>query len=110
MKTIFNSYWIQRLPEGCLIVEFYGKLTNDQISQEVTPRSDSKHPSCLDSSTNRDSNLLSFLYQNVRDLRTKTVEFYSSEASVEYDVICVTETWLCEDIDSWHQFGDRYLV
>ncbi|GBN72531.1 hypothetical protein AVEN_90091-1 [Araneus ventricosus] len=50
------------------------------------------------------------LYQNVRGLRTKTVEFFSSVASVEYDVICVTETWLCEDIDSWHLFDDRYLV
>ncbi|GBN48693.1 hypothetical protein AVEN_59982-1 [Araneus ventricosus] len=40
----------------------------------------------------------------------KTVEFFSSVASVEYDVICVTETWLCEDIDSWHLFDDRYLV
>ncbi|GBN58499.1 putative RNA-directed DNA polymerase from transposon BS [Araneus ventricosus] len=68
-------------PEGCLIAEFYGKLSNDQISQE-----------------------------NVRGLRTKTVEFFSSVASVEYDVICVTETWLCEDIDSWHLFDDRYLV
>ncbi|GBM69126.1 hypothetical protein AVEN_6359-1 [Araneus ventricosus] len=43
-------------------------------------------------------------------LRTKTFEFYSSVASVEYDVICVTETWLCEDMDSWHLFDDRYLV
>ncbi|GBL95000.1 hypothetical protein AVEN_187508-1 [Araneus ventricosus] len=45
--------------------------------------------------------------KNVRGLRTKTVEFFSS---VEYDVICVTETWLCEGIDSWHLFDDRYLV
>ncbi|GBM20906.1 hypothetical protein AVEN_253710-1 [Araneus ventricosus] len=36
--------------------------------------------------------------------------YYSSVASVEYDVIYVTETWLCEDIDSWYLFDDRYLV
>ncbi|GBM10009.1 hypothetical protein AVEN_185294-1 [Araneus ventricosus] len=42
-------------PEGCLIAEFYGKLRNDQISQEVIPRSDSNHPSSLVLSTNTDS-------------------------------------------------------
>ncbi|GBM28800.1 hypothetical protein AVEN_130507-1 [Araneus ventricosus] len=29
---------------------------------------------------------------------------------VKYDVIGVTETWHCEDMDSWHLFDDRYLV
>ncbi|GBM80684.1 Transposon Tf2-8 polyprotein [Araneus ventricosus] len=48
--------------------------------------------------------------KNVSGLRTKTVEFYSSVAFVEYDVICVTKTWLCEVIDSRHLFDDRYLV
>ncbi|GBM27108.1 hypothetical protein AVEN_189878-1 [Araneus ventricosus] len=42
-------------PEGCLIAEFYGKLRNDQISQEVIPRSDSNHPACFALSTNTDS-------------------------------------------------------
>ncbi|GBM17072.1 hypothetical protein AVEN_133335-1 [Araneus ventricosus] len=42
-------------PEGCLIAEFYGKLRNDQISKEVTPWSDSKHPSFFVLSTNTDS-------------------------------------------------------
>ncbi|GBO16272.1 hypothetical protein AVEN_152024-1 [Araneus ventricosus] len=42
-------------PEGCLIAEFYGKLRNDQTSQEVIPRSDSNHSSCFALSTNTDS-------------------------------------------------------
>ncbi|GBL74667.1 hypothetical protein AVEN_243558-1 [Araneus ventricosus] len=42
-------------PEGCLIAELYGKLRNDQISQEVIPRSDSNHPSCFLLPTNTDS-------------------------------------------------------
>ncbi|GBN84246.1 hypothetical protein AVEN_2917-1 [Araneus ventricosus] len=42
-------------PEGCLIAEYYGKLRNDQIYQEVIPRSDSNHPSSLVLSTNTDS-------------------------------------------------------
>ncbi|GBO25617.1 hypothetical protein AVEN_206052-1 [Araneus ventricosus] len=53
---------------------------------------------------------MTLFYQNVRGLRTKTVEFYSSAASVEHDVICVTESWLCEDIDSWHLYDEQYLV
>ncbi|GBM23390.1 hypothetical protein AVEN_181451-1 [Araneus ventricosus] len=44
--------------------------------------------------------------QNVRGLRTKPL---SSIVPVEYDVICITETWLCEDIDSWYLFDERYL-
>ncbi|GBN08629.1 hypothetical protein AVEN_151627-1 [Araneus ventricosus] len=42
-------------PEGCLIADIYGKLGNDQISQEDIPGSNSNHPSCLDLSTNTDS-------------------------------------------------------
>ncbi|GBO04204.1 hypothetical protein AVEN_217481-1 [Araneus ventricosus] len=95
-QLLDSTFW----PEGCLIAELYGKLKNDQISHEVIPRSDSIHPSLLDLPTNTDSKRLSLIYQNFRDLRTKTVEFYRSVASVEYDVICVTETWLCEDMDS----------
>ncbi|GBM51289.1 hypothetical protein AVEN_164371-1 [Araneus ventricosus] len=47
---------------------------------------------------------------NVRGLRTKTVDFFSSVASEDFDVICLTETWLCEQIDSSDLFDDRYLV
>ncbi|GBM35198.1 hypothetical protein AVEN_189948-1 [Araneus ventricosus] len=104
-QLLDSTFW----PEGCLIAEFYGKLRNDQISQELIPVFDSNH-SCLDLSTNTDSKLLSLLYQNIRGLRTKIVRFYSSVASVEYDAICVIKTWLFEDIDSWHLFDYRYLV
>ncbi|GBM02582.1 hypothetical protein AVEN_178510-1 [Araneus ventricosus] len=45
------TFW----PEGCLIPEFYGKLKNDQISQEVIPGSDSNQPPYLDLSPNTDS-------------------------------------------------------
>ncbi|GBN90169.1 hypothetical protein AVEN_34287-1 [Araneus ventricosus] len=33
-----------------------------------------------------------------------------SVASDDQDVILITETWLCEDIDSLELFDDRYLV
>ncbi|GBN10663.1 hypothetical protein AVEN_207633-1 [Araneus ventricosus] len=40
----------------------------------------------------------------------KTADFFSSVASDDQDVILITETWLCEDIDSLELFDDRYLV
>ena len=49
-------------------------------------------------------------YQNVRGLRTKLPEFFSSAASETYDVILLTETWLCSDIDTSDLLDDRYIV
>ncbi|GBM64816.1 hypothetical protein AVEN_178548-1 [Araneus ventricosus] len=82
-QLLDSMFW----PEACLAAEFYGKLRNDQISQEVIRGSDSNHSSCLDLSTNTDSKRLSLLYQNFRGLLTKIAEFYSSVASAEYDVL-----------------------
>ncbi|GBM85279.1 hypothetical protein AVEN_84105-1 [Araneus ventricosus] len=38
------------------------------------------------------------------------VNSFGSVASDDQDVILITETWLCEDIDSLELFGDRYQV
>ncbi|GBN78909.1 hypothetical protein AVEN_101668-1, partial [Araneus ventricosus] len=48
--------------------------------------------------------------KSTRGLRTKTSDFYSSVASDDHDVILITETWLCDDIDSLELFDERYLV
>ncbi|GBM75495.1 hypothetical protein AVEN_183811-1 [Araneus ventricosus] len=40
----------------------------------------------------------------------KLLIFFSSVASEDFDVICLTETWLCEQINSSDLFEDRYLV
>lgn len=50
------------------------------------------------------------LYQNVRGLRTKTSDIYSSIASENFDIILLTETWLCSDIDSSDLFDNRYII
>lgn len=42
--------------------------------------------------------LCNIFYQNVRGLRTKTIEIYNAISSSEYDVIALTETWLDSDI------------
>lgn len=49
-------------------------------------------------------------YQNVRGLKTKSVDFMRSVISNDYDVIVLTETWLNEDISSSELFDDRYCV
>ncbi|GBM57525.1 hypothetical protein AVEN_97641-1 [Araneus ventricosus] len=99
------SFW----PEGCLITEFYGKLRKDQISQAFTSESPANLPES-NSSIPTVSKRLSLFYQNVRGLRTKTSDFYSSVASDDQDVLLITETWLCDEIDSLELFDDRYLV
>lgn len=49
-------------------------------------------------------------YQNVRGLRTKTSIFYKNILLNEYDVICITETWLLPAIFDLELFDSRYNV
>lgn len=49
-------------------------------------------------------------YQNVRGLRTKTETFHENLLSEEYDIIALTETWLCDGIFSEELFDERYNV
>ncbi|GBN28055.1 hypothetical protein AVEN_215598-1 [Araneus ventricosus] len=97
-------------PEDYLITKFYGKLRKYQISQAVTSESIINNLSESNSTTPTVSKRLSSFYQNVHGLRTKTSDFFRSVASDDQDVILITETWLCEDIDSLDLFDDRYLV
>lgn len=53
---------------------------------------------------------LELLYQNVRGLRTKTREFKCSILSSNYDLICITETWLLPGIYNEELFDSRYVV
>lgn len=53
---------------------------------------------------------ISLLYQNVRGLRTKTREFRESLAACDNDIICVTESWLNQNVNDEELFDDRYLV
>lgn len=53
---------------------------------------------------------LSIYYQNVRGLRTKTDDFYHSSLQSDFDVICITETWLNNTVNSSELFSDNYNV
>lgn len=53
---------------------------------------------------------LNIYHQNVRGLRTKSVDFYRNLAKSNYDVITLTETWLVAGILDSELFDERYLV
>lgn len=53
---------------------------------------------------------LKIYYQNVRGLRTKSHSFLSNIINSDYDVICLTETWLNSDFFSGEFFDPRYNV
>lgn len=49
-------------------------------------------------------------YQNVRGLRTKTLDFFASVVDCTYDIICITESWLSSDVFDNELFPDFYSV
>lgn len=49
-------------------------------------------------------------YQNVHGLRTKTHTFYENLVASNYDIICLTETWLNSSVFTSKLFGDQYTV
>lgn len=53
---------------------------------------------------------LKIYYQNVRGLRSKTLNFYRNLCLNSFDVIILTETWLVDGIANSELFDDRYLV
>ncbi|CAN7974975.1 unnamed protein product [Ixodes persulcatus] len=55
-------------------------------------------------------NTIKVYYQNVRGLRTKADEFSSNLALSSFDIICLTETWLCAEIHDSQYFTNDYTV
>lgn len=49
-------------------------------------------------------------YQNVRGLRTKTIDFYCNLLRNSFDIIVLTETWLVDGIYDSELFDSRYVV
>ena len=49
-------------------------------------------------------------YQNVRDFRTKCIEFYISSLVCNYDVIALSETWLNFSINDGELFHSDFTV
>ena len=49
-------------------------------------------------------------YQNVRGLNTKVGSFYSSASECQFEIICLTETWLSYGISSSELFSHSYNV
>ncbi|XP_045471763.1 uncharacterized protein LOC123678670 [Harmonia axyridis] len=53
---------------------------------------------------------LECFYQNVRGLRSKTHDIFDSIVQSEYDIICLSETWLSSDILDSEICDDRYVL
>lgn len=53
---------------------------------------------------------ISIFYQNVRGMKTKSHEILMSILSSDYDIICLTETWLDDSFFSSEYFDKRYTV
>lgn len=49
-------------------------------------------------------------YQNVRGLRSKVNEFYRNALATDFDIVCLTETWLDESVYSAELFPDEWSV
>lgn len=49
-------------------------------------------------------------YQNVRGLRSKTDRFYVNALNCDYDIVCLTETWLNSSVLDGELFNDDYFV
>lgn len=53
---------------------------------------------------------LNIFYQNVRGIRTKCLELYNNILSSDYDIMCITETWLQSDISDSEFCDSRYDI
>lgn len=53
---------------------------------------------------------IQIFYQNANSLRRKTHEFYLNILNEDYEIIVITESWLCDDINDSELFDDRYNV
>lgn len=53
---------------------------------------------------------INLYYQNVRGMRTKTNTLYRNQMHVNFDIICLSETWLLPGIYDAELFDSRYNV
>jgi hypothetical protein len=53
---------------------------------------------------------LEIFYQNVRDLRTKQTELFDNVCSMDFQIICLTETWLNDMCFDQKLFPDSYTI
>lgn len=54
--------------------------------------------------------MVHFYYQNVRGLRTKTLDLFNNVVCNNYDVVILSETWLNSSVFDSELFDSRYVV
>jgi exonuclease III len=55
-------------------------------------------------------NSLGIYYQNVKGLRTKQLEVYDNVYAANFDIICLSETWLNDQCYDHNLFPSNYTV
>ncbi|GBO41622.1 hypothetical protein AVEN_157236-1 [Araneus ventricosus] len=111
LNTFLNRWPLKVLPDipGFKNLTYSEELVKANLKPEVkTYVSVVRNSSSAVRRVKSDSKLV--INGNVSGLRSKTVVFFSSVAFEDFDVICLTETWLCEQIDSSDLSDDLYLV
>lgn len=54
--------------------------------------------------------VLNIFYQNTRGLRSKLITFSHNIASCDFDLVCITETWLNNGVFTSELFSDNFSV
>jgi hypothetical protein len=55
-------------------------------------------------------NYFDIFYQNVRDLRAKSIEIFNNVCSLNFKIVCLTEMWVNESFSSQFFFTEMYTV
>ena len=54
--------------------------------------------------------LLKIYYQNARGIKTKLKNFYNNSHTNDYNILCITETWLNDKIDDSKILNNNYSI
>jgi hypothetical protein len=55
-------------------------------------------------------NYLDIFYQNVQSLRTKSVDIFNNVCSLDFKIVCLTESWQNELFSSQHFFPPKFML
>lgn len=96
---------------GILSAKAVDKLRADLLSlrQQLQPMGRNEGGGRIECSQHC-SDGLQLYYQNVRGLNYKTDTFVAAISDCDYDIICLTETWLSDEVGSTEFFNTNYVV
>lgn len=100
-----DSSLVYKIP----VVIDYFQRNNDKRNKPNQPKNKISD-NLIKIKTSKKNEIFTIFYQNTRGLRTKTKQVYLKTLSKEYDMICLTETWLHDGITDSELFCDSYQI